>query len=97
MDIRITKANVKYCRVCDHVGELRNAWDDEQKLLVDEGKQEEAKEFAGVPGYIIKDADEYKFSYDCICGNCMHAIIKGVDIINRQNLTGISLNSLNSK
>ena len=95
MDIRIIKANVIYCDVCKDVRELKETWDEGQKLLVDTGEQEEMKPFPGVRGYIIKDADDYKYSHNEICENCMHTLIKGVTIINEQNLTGISLNNNN--
>ena len=91
MDIRIIKSSVIYCDVCKEVRELRDTWDEGQKLLVDNGDQEEAKPFPGVPGYIIKDADDYKYSHNEICENCMRTLIKGVKLITEQNLTGISI------
>ena len=96
MDIRIIKGSVVYCDVCKDVRELKETWDEGQKLLVDNGEQEEAKQFPGVPGYIIKDADDYKYSHNEICENCMNVLIKGVRIIGEQKLTGISLNNGNN-
>lgn len=95
MDIRIIKSNVTYCDVCKEVRELKETWDEGQKLLVDNGEQEDMKPFPGVAGYIVKDADDYKYSHNEICENCMNALIKGVRIIHDQNLTGISLNNGN--
>lgn len=93
MDIRIIKANVTFCAVCDEVSEMRKAWDAEQQLAIDGGRQEEAIKFSGVPGYIVKDADDYKFSHSEICNQCMHTIMRGVTIITEQNLTSVSLKS----
>lgn len=93
MDIRIIKANVTYCDVCKEVRELKESWDEEQRSLVDNGEQEEPKQFPGVPGYIIKDADDYKYSHNEVCEHCMHTLMKGVTIIHEQDLTGISLSS----
>lgn len=95
MDIRIIKGAVTYCEVCKEVREIKEQWDEEQKLAVDDGRQEEPTQFPGVPGYIIKDADDYKYSHNEICENCMNALMKGVNIINNQKLTGISLNNGN--
>ena len=93
MDIRIIKGAVTYCDVCKEVRELKEAWDEGQKLLVDNGEQEEPKQFPGVPGYIIKDADDYKYSHNEICECCMHTLMKGVAIIHEQGLSGVSLNN----
>ena len=93
MDIRIIKTSVIYCDVCKEVRELKEAWDEGQNLLVSNGEQEEAKQFPGVPGYIIKDADDYKYSHNEICENCMHTLMRGVTIMNENGLTGISLNN----
>ena len=93
MDIRIIRSNVTYCDVCKDVRELKESWDEGQKLLVENGEQDEPKPFPGIPGYIIKDADDYKYSHNEICDGCMHTLIKGVTIIHEQSLTGISLNS----
>ena len=93
MDIRIIKKNVSYCTICDDVKNMREVWDEGQRLLVEKGEQEEAVQFPGVPGYSIKDADDYTFICSDICENCMHTLMKGVTIIHEQNLTGISLNS----
>lgn len=95
MDIRIIKSSVAYCDICKDVRELRETWDEGQKLLVDNGEQEEARQFPGVSGYIIKDADDYKYSHNEICENCMNALMKGVKIIYEQKLSGISLNNGN--
>lgn len=95
MDIRIIKGAVCYCDVCKEVRELKETWDEGQKLLVDNGEQEDMIPFPGVAGYIIKDADDYKYSHNEICENCMNALIKGVRIIGEQKLTGISLNNGN--
>jgi hypothetical protein len=91
MDIRIIKSNVIYCDVCKDVRELKESWDEGQASLVENGEQEETKPFPGVPGYIIKDADDYKYSHNEICENCMKTLIKGVNLITSQNLTGISI------
>lgn len=93
MDIRITKANVTYCVICDEVSEMKKAWDAEQQLAIDDGRQEEAIRFAGVPGYIVKDADDFRFTHNEVCDKCMHTIMRGVTIITEQNLTGVSLRS----
>lgn len=93
MDIRIIKADVTYCAICDEVSEMKKQWDTEQQLAIDDGRQEEATRFKGVPGYIVKDADDYKFSHSEICEQCMHTLMRGVTIIHEQNLTGISLHS----
>ena len=93
MDIRIIKTSVSYCDVCKEVRSLKEAWDDGQKLLVENGEQEDMVSFPGVPGYIVKDADDYKYSHNEICKNCMHTLMKGISIINEQGLTGISLSS----
>lgn len=93
MDIRIIKSNVTYCTICDDVSEARREWDAEQKLAVDDGRQEEAIKYPGVPGYIIKDADDYKFTHNEICEHCIRTLMKGVNIITEQDLTGISLRS----
>lgn len=93
MDIRIIKANVTFCAICDDVSEMRKAWDAEQQLAVDDGRQEKATPYAGVPGYIVKDADDYKFSHSEICDKCMHTIMRGVTIIAEQDLTSVSLRS----
>lgn len=95
MDIRIIKANVTYCDVCKDVRELKETWDEGQKLLVESGEQEDIKPFPGVAGYIIKDADDYKYSHNEICENCMKTLIKGVNLITSQNLTGVSINNGN--
>ena len=91
MDIRIIKTKVIYCDVCKDVRELKESWDEGQASLVENGEQEEPKPFPGVSGYIIKDADDYKYSHNEICENCMKTLIKGVTIIDEQNLTGISI------
>ena len=88
MDVRIIKSNVTYCAICDEVGEAKKAWDEEQQLAVEDGKQEE---FPGVPGYIVKDADDYRFSHNEICELCMRTLMRGVTIITEQDLTGIQL------
>ena len=93
MDVRITKANVIYCVICDEVGEAKKEWDDSQRMLVENNEQEEAIKFPGVPGYIVKDADDYKFSHSEICEGCMHTLMKGVTIIHEQDLTGVSMKS----
>lgn len=93
MDIRIMKKNVSYCNICDDVSKLRQVWEEGQELLVEKGEQEETKNFPGVPGYYIKDADDYRYSHNEICEKCMHGIMKGVSLINSQKLTGISLNT----
>lgn len=93
MDIRIIKGNVRYCTVCKEVYELNKNWEEEQELLVENGEQEEPVPFPGVSGYTIKDADEYKFGTTEICEKCMNAIIKGVNLINLQKLTGVSIDS----
>ena len=90
MDIRIIKSNVIYCDVCKDVRELKESWDEGQRSLVDNGEQEEVKPFPGVSGYIIKDADDYKYSHNEICENCIGTLIKGVRLITEQNLTGVS-------
>ena len=95
MDVRIIKGAVSYCDICKDVRELRDTWDEGQKLLVETGEQEEAKPFPGVAGYTIKDADDYKYSHNEICENCMKALMKGVRIISEQKLSGISLNNDN--
>ena len=93
MDIRIIKSPVSYCTICNDVRELREAWDEGQKLLVDNGEQEEPVQFPGVPGYVVKDADDYKYNHNEICEKCMNTLMKGVVIIIDQKLTGISINS----
>jgi hypothetical protein len=93
MDVRILKKPVTFCTICNDVSELRNAWDEGQKLLVDSGEQDEPKSFPGVPGYLIKDNDDYRYSYNEVCEKCMHTLMKGVTIINSQGLTGISLDT----
>ena len=93
MDIRITKGNVTYCVVCEGVEDAKKEWNDKQKSLVESGEQEEAVKFPGVPGYIIKDADDFKYSHSEICEECMHTLMRGVTVIHEQDLTGISLNS----
>ena len=93
MDIRIIKENVRYCSICNEVADAKKAWDSEQEVLVEEGTQEEAVQYPGVPGYRIKEADDYKWGTTEICEKCMHAIMKGVGLINSQKLTGISLNT----
>lgn len=91
MDIRILKKPVTYCTICNDVKEMKDAWNEGQKLLVDNGEQEEPKPFPGVPGYLIKDNDDFRYSYNEICENCMKTLMKGVTIITEQNLTGISI------
>lgn len=93
MDIRIVKANVTYCVICDDVSEAKKEWDAGQQSAIDDGKQEEAIKFPGVPGYIVKDADDFKFSHSEICEECMHTLMKGVTIIHEQDLTGVSMKS----
>lgn len=93
MDMRIIKRKVSYCEICEDVKALKDSWDEGQNLLVENGEQEEPVPFPGVSGYTIKDADEYKYSHTEICENCMNALMKGVNIINVQKLTGISMNT----
>lgn len=93
MDIRIMKSPVTYCVICNDVRELKEAWDEGQKLLVDNGEQEDVVQFPGVPGYVVKDADDYKYNHSEICEGCMHTLMKGVAIIHEQGLTGVSLSS----
>ena len=93
MDVKIGKKNVSYCAICDDVRELKNAWDAEQEELVECGHQEEAKAFAGVPGYMIKDAGDYTYLSTEICECCMQTLIRGVNLINSQKLTGVSLDN----
>ena len=93
MDIRIIKSYVTRCEICDDVKELRHSWEAEQDRLKAENDDYEVKEFRGVPGYIIKDADDYKYSTNHICEKCMRSIVKGVTLINNQKLTGISINT----
>lgn len=95
MDMRIIKKNVCYCATCNDVREIKLAWDAEQEKLVDNGEQEEAKQFPGVKGYVIKDADDYSYLNTEICENCMHTMMRGVGIMIDQNLTGISLSNGN--
>lgn len=93
MDMRIFKKQVTYCSTCNDVRELKRAWDEEQETLVENGEQEETKQFPGVPGYVIKDADDYSYLSTEICESCMQTLIKGVNLINNQKLTGISLHN----
>lgn len=93
MDIRIIKSTITYCDICKDVRELKEAWDEGQELLVSNGDQEETKQFPGVPGYIVKDADDYRYSHNEICEACMHTLMKGVTIIHEQGLTGVSLSN----
>ena len=93
MDIRIAKKNVSYCAICNEVRELKDAWDADQEELVENGHQEEAIRFKGVPGYMMKDTDDYSFINTEICECCMHTLIKGVNLINSQHLTGVSLDN----
>lgn len=96
MDIRIVKRNVCYCAICNDVREIKNAWEAEQETLVENGEQEEAISFPGVPGYMMKDADDYSYLSTEICENCMHTLMKGVNLIINQKLTGVSLSNGNS-
>lgn len=94
MNIKITKKNISYCTVCGEPNEMKKQWDEEQKQKVDNGEQEEATEFPGVPGYIVDDADDdshYSFNSTYICETCMKTIIRGVKIITEQDLLGISV------
>lgn len=93
MDIRIIKSNVTYCTICDDVSNMKKQWDEEQKLAVEDGRKEEAVQFPGVPGYMIKDTDDYKFSHNEICECCMNTLMRGVTIIHENGLLGVSLNS----
>lgn len=93
MDIRIIKSHVTFCEICDDVKELKNSWDAEQDRLKAENDDYEVKEFQGVPGYIIKDADDYKYSTNRICERCMRSIVRGVTLISNQKLTGVSINT----
>lgn len=93
MDVRIIKSNVTYCDICKEVRNLKESWDEGQQLLVDNNEQEERKQFPGVPGYVIKDADDYVYSHNEICEKCMHTLMKGVNIMKANKLTGISLNT----
>lgn len=93
MDIRIIKTNVIYCDICKDVRDLKESWEEGQASLVENGEIEEPKPFPGVPGYIIKDADDYKYSHNEICECCMHTIMRGVRLIVDQGLTGISINN----
>lgn len=95
MDMRIIKRKVCYCTVCNDVREIKQAWDEEQEKLVENGDQEETQSFPGVDGYAIKNADDYSYMTTEICANCMHTLIKGVNLITSQKLTGISLNNGN--
>lgn len=97
MDIRIIKQNVRYCTVCNEVSELKKSWEEGQKLLVENEEQEEEVQFPGVPGYLIKDTDDYKFGYMEVCEKCMKTLMHGVSLIESNNLTGISLDSNNIK
>lgn len=94
MDMRILKKSaITYCATCEDVNRMRVEWDNEQKLLVDSGAQEECTQFPGVSGYIIRDNDDYTYCNTGICEKCMNTIIKGVTIINEKGLTGISLDT----
>lgn len=93
MDIRIIKSYVTRCEICDDVKELRNSWEAEQDRLKAENDDYEVKKFQGVPGYIIKDADDYKYSTNHICEKCMRSIVRGVTLISNQRLTGVSINT----
>lgn len=94
MDIRIVKSYVTHCEICDDVEELRYSWEAEQDRLKAENDDYEIKGFKGVPGYIIKDSDEYKYSINHVfCEKCMHAINRGVALINNQKLSGVSIDT----
>lgn len=93
MDIRIVKRAVTYCTFCNDVRDMKEAWDEGQRLLVDNGEQEERKSFPGVPGYAVKDADDFKYMTNEVCEKCMHTVMKGVHIILDHNLTGISIDT----
>lgn len=93
MDIRIIKGNVRYCSICDSVSELKNSWEEGQELLRAEDEEYKVQQFPGVAGYIIKDSDEYKYGTTEICEKCMHAINRGVALINNQKLSGVSIDT----
>lgn len=93
MDMRIIKRDVCYCAICNDVRDAKMVWDTEQEALVESGDLEEAKQFPGVRGYAIKNADDYSYMTTEICESCMNALIKGVGLINGQKLTGISLSN----
>ena len=93
MDIRIIKSYVTHCEICDDVKELRYSWEAEQDRLKAESDDYEVKEFQGVPGYINKDADGYKYSTNHICEKCMRSVVRGVTLISNQKLTGVSINT----
>lgn len=93
MDIRITKQNVRYCSVCNEVRDMKESWEQGQRLLVESGEQEQEIQFPGVPGYLVKDNDDYKYGSMEVCEKCMHTLLHGVSLIKQHNLVGISLNS----
>ena len=91
MNIKITKANLNHCTICGEPNEMKKHWDEEQEQMVEDGRQEEATEFPGVPGYIVDDADDKRYYSTYICETCMKTIMRGVNIITEQDLLGISL------
>ena len=93
MDIRIIKEKVRYCMICEEVSELKDAWDLKQAELMENGEIEDPEPFPGVSGYTIKDSDQYKYGYNNICERCMNTVVRGVQLINTQKLTGISIDS----
>lgn len=91
MNIKITKTDLNHCTICGEPSEAKKQWDKEQEQRVDDGEQEEAIEFPGVPGYIVDDADDKRYYCTYICETCMKTIMRGVKIITEQDLLGISV------
>jgi hypothetical protein len=93
MKISIMRSNIQRCEVCNDVSDQEKQWNEEQLAAVRDGKQEEPIRFPGIPGFIIKDAEEYKYGTTHICDSCLRTIMVGVTIIDDKNLVGVSLDS----